>query len=69
LVDGGFVNKIPVEICRARGAGYVIAVSVSPQDFKLEDSFPEVERERKRERDRERERYSCLFFLKKCDDV
>jgi predicted acylesterase/phospholipase RssA len=42
LVDGGFVNKIPVEICRARGAGFVIAVSVSPQDFKLEDSFPEV---------------------------
>ena len=41
-MDGGFVNKIPIEICRARGAGFVVAVSVSPQDSKLEDSFPDV---------------------------
>jgi predicted acylesterase/phospholipase RssA len=41
LVDGGFLNNIPVDVCPARGAGFVIAVSVSPIDRRLEDLFPD----------------------------
>eukprot|EP01119_Soliformovum_irregulare_P025601 TRINITY_DN952_c0_g1_i1.p1 TRINITY_DN952_c0_g1~~TRINITY_DN952_c0_g1_i1.p1 ORF type:complete len:333 (+),score=73.01 TRINITY_DN952_c0_g1_i1:130-1128(+) len=31
LLDGGFVNTVPTEICRDFGAGFVIGVDVSPK--------------------------------------
>lgn len=30
LVDGGLVNNIPVDVCKAMGADYVIAIDVNP---------------------------------------
>ncbi|MCW5551299.1 MAG: cyclic nucleotide-binding domain-containing protein [Verrucomicrobiae bacterium] len=39
-VDGGFLNNLPVDVAREAGAGYVIAVDVSPEvDLKLSGGF------------------------------
>lgn len=39
-VDGGFLNNLPVDVAREAGAGFVIAVDVSPEvDLKLSGGF------------------------------
>ncbi|MGV6859878.1 MAG: patatin-like phospholipase family protein [bacterium] len=51
LVDGGLVNPVPVSLCRALGADFVIAVDLNaynlsqraPSGALLDDEFPELE--------------------------
>ncbi len=44
LIDGGMVNQIPVNVARAMGADYVIAVNVTPvRVHKLKDHMGEKE--------------------------
>lgn len=35
LVDGGLVNEVPVSVCRAMGADYVIGVNVLPEPMRI----------------------------------
>lgn len=35
LVDGGLVNEVPVGLCRALGAAYVIGVNVNPEPARM----------------------------------
>lgn len=42
LIDGGLVNQVPVNVAKAMGADYVIAVNVTPiREHKLKDHLDE----------------------------